>query len=48
MLFRSSVSDLRAKIAEHSVGDKVELTIQRGGQERKASLTLEEMPQDNR
>ena len=42
------VSDLRAKIAEHSVGDKVELTIQRGGQERKASLTLEEMPQDNR
>ena len=42
------VSDLRAKIAEHNVGDKVELTIQRGGQERKASLTLEEMPQDNR
>ena len=42
------VSDLRAKIAEHNVGDKVELTIQRGNQERKASLTLEEMPQDNR
>lgn len=41
------VSDLRAKIAEHNVGDKVELTIQRGGQERKASLTLEEMPKDN-
>lgn len=43
----NSVSDLRAKIAEHSVGDKVELTIQRGGQERKASLTLEEMPKGN-
>ena len=42
------VSDLRAKIAEHSVGDKIELTVQRGNQERKASLTLEEMPQDNR
>ena len=41
------VSDLRAKIAEHNVGDKVELTIQRGGQERKTSLTLEEMPKDN-
>ena len=41
------VSDLRAKIAEHNVGDKVELTIQRGNQERKASLTLEEMPKDN-
>lgn len=42
------VSELRAKIAEHSVGDKIELTVQRGNQERKASLTLEEMPQDNR
>ncbi len=31
----------------NSVGDKVELTIQRGGQERKASLTLEEMPKGN-
>ena len=42
------VSDLRAKIAEHNIGDKIELTVQRGNQERTVSLTLEEMPQDNR
>ena len=45
---QKGVSDLRAKIAEHNIGDKIELTVQRGNQERKASLTLEEMPQDNR
>lgn len=42
----NSVSDLRAKIAEHKVGDTVKVTYDRNGAARTADVVLEEMPQD--
>ncbi len=44
----NSVSDLRAKIAEHKVGDTVKVTYDRNGAERTVDVVLEEMPQDNK
>lgn len=43
----NSVSDLRAKIAEHKVGDTVKVAYDRNGATRTADVVLEEMPQDN-
>ena len=43
----NSVSDLRAKVAEHKVGDTVKVTYDRNGKQQNADVVLEEMPQDN-
>ena len=42
----NSVSDLRAKVAEHKVGDTVKVTYDRNGKQQNADVVLEEMPQD--
>lgn len=42
----NSVSDLRAKIAEHKVGDTIKVTYDRNGAARTTDVVLEEMPQD--
>ena len=42
----NSVSDLRAKVAEHKVGDTVKVTFDRNGSQQSADVVLEEMPQD--
>ena len=44
----NSVSELRAKIAKHKVGDTVKVTYDRNGAERTVDVVLEEMPQDNK
>lgn len=44
----NSVSDLRAAINEHQVGDSVKVTYSRNGRTNTASVTLQEMPQDNK
>ena len=44
----NSVSDLRAKVAAHKVGDTVKVTFDRNGASRNVDVVLEEMPQDNR
>lgn len=44
----NSVSELRAKIASYKVGDKVTVTYDRNDTKRKAEVTLEEMPQEDR
>lgn len=44
----NSVSELRAKVAAHKVGDTVTLTIDRNDRERTVDVTLQEMPQDNK
>ena len=41
-------SDLRGAINQHQIGDTVTITYDRNGTTRTASVTLEEMPQDNR
>ena len=41
----NSVSELRNKIAEHKVGDKVKITYDRDNSSHTAEVTLEEMPQ---
>lgn len=43
----NSVGEVRTKVAEHSVGDQVEVTFVRGGSQQTATVTLEEMPQDS-
>ena len=43
----NSVPDLRAKVAEHKVGDTVKVTYDRNGKQQNADVVLEEMPQDN-
>ncbi|MCI6285107.1 trypsin-like peptidase domain-containing protein [Selenomonas sp.] len=43
----NTVSELRAKVGEHAIGDTVNVTIDRNGHERDLSVTLEEVPQDN-
>ena len=42
----NSVQDLRAKIAEHKVGDTVKVTLDRNGKQKTVDVVLEEMPQD--
>lgn len=42
----NSVPDLRAKVAEHKVGDTVKVTYDRNGKQQNADVVLEEMPQD--
>jgi serine protease Do len=42
----SKVAELRAKIAEHKVGDKVEITILRNGAEMTKTIVLQEYPKD--
>jgi serine protease Do len=42
----SKVAELRAKIAEHKVGDKVEITILRNGTEMTKTVTLQEVPRE--
>lgn len=42
----NSVQDLRAKIAEHKVGDTVKVTFDRNGKQKNVDVVLEEMPQD--
>ena len=42
----NSVPDLRAKVAEHKVGDTVKVTYDRNGSQQSADVVLEEMPQD--
>ena len=44
----NSVSELRAKVGDHAIGDTVKVTIDRNGHERTVDVTLEEMPQDNK
>jgi serine protease Do len=44
----NSVTDLRAKVASHKVGDTVKITFDRNGASRNVDVVLEEMPQDNR
>ena len=43
----NSVRDLRAKIAEHKVGDTVKVTFDRNGKEQTVDATLDEMPQQD-
>lgn len=43
----NSVNDMRAKIAEHKVGDTTTLTISRDGREKTVDVTLKEAPKDN-
>lgn len=43
----NSVTDLRAKIANHKVGDTVTLTVDHNDSTREVAVTLDEMPQDN-
>ena len=44
----NSVAELRNKIASYKVGDKVTVTYDRNDTKRKAEVTLEEMPQEDR
>ena len=44
----NSVAELRTKIASYKVGDKVTVTYDRNDTKRKAEVTLEEMPQEDR
>ena len=43
----NSVSELRAKVGDHKIGDTVKVTIDRNDHERTVDVTLEEVPQDN-
>ena len=43
----NSVSELRNIIANHKVGDKVNVHYERDGHERDIEITLEEIPRDN-
>ena len=43
----NTVTDLRAKVGEHNIGDTVKLTIDHNGREETVDVTLEEVPQDN-
>ncbi len=43
----NTVSDLRAAVGEHKIGETVKITYDRNGSEDTADVTLEEMPQDN-
>lgn len=43
----NSVSELRAKVAEHKVGEKVKITYDRNDTTRTVDVTLDEMPQEN-
>ena len=43
----NSVSDLRAKIGDHKIGDTVKVTYDRNGHEETTDVTLEEIPQDD-
>ena len=40
----NSVSEIRAEINSHKVGDKVKVTYTRGGQQNTVEVTLQEMP----
>jgi serine protease Do len=42
----SKVAEIRAKIAEHKVGDQVEVTILRNGTEMTKNITLQEVPRE--
>lgn len=42
----SKVAEIRAKIAEHKVGDKVDVTILRNGTEMTKNVTLQEVPKE--
>ena len=44
----NSVSELRGKIASYQVGDKITIVYDRNDTKRKAEVTLEEMPQEDR
>ena len=41
------MADLRAAVADHKVGDKVQIVIERNGKKQTVTATLQEMPQDN-
>lgn len=43
----NSVSELRAKVAEHKVGETVKITYDRNNTTRTVDVTLDEMPQEN-
>ncbi len=43
----NSVTELRNAIAEHKVGDKVSMVLDRSGTEQTVEVTLEEMPQSD-
>jgi len=43
----NSVSELRNSIADHNVGDKVTLVLERNGEEQTVEAVLEEMPQES-
>ena len=47
-IYINSVSDLRAKVSAHKVGDTITLTIDRNDHERTVDVTLDEMPQDKK
>ena len=42
------MSELRGKIASYQVGDKITIVYDRNDTKRKAEVTLEEMPQEDR
>lgn len=44
----NSVSDLRAKVGEHKVGDTVDVVIDRNGSQKTVGITLDEIPRDER
>lgn len=44
----NTVTDLRAAIADHKVGDSVKVQFERSGSKQTVDITLEEMPQDNK
>ena len=43
----NTVTDVRNAVADHKVGDTVQLTYDRNGSEQTVNVTLEEMPQDS-
>ena len=43
----NTVSELRAAVGEHKIGETVKITYDRNGSEDTADVTLEEIPQDN-
>lgn len=44
----NTVAALRSKIADHQVGDTIEITYDRNDHEETTKVTLEEMPQDSK
>ncbi len=44
----NTVADLRAAVADHKVGDKVKILVERNGKQETLTATLKEIPQANR